>query len=92
MPQQVPLPFPLLISSPQTLDNNFRKFANKVNVEKYDGPKMQVRVVSFLHCFLVGFQGSGMRRVEEGDRARTHDKSDRATTELVRRMTSLVSD
>ncbi|KAL5009412.1 hypothetical protein ScPMuIL_014993 [Solemya velum] len=58
----------------QPSDKMFRKFSNKINVEKYEGPTLPNKAASAL-------QEKGRRK--EAERYRGKDKSDRATTEQV---------
>ncbi|XP_067008583.2 serine/threonine-protein kinase RIO1 [Anabrus simplex] len=62
------------ISDYQPQDNLFKRYANKINVEKYEGPALPVHAANSL---------IESNKKVEADRIRTKDKHDRATAEQV---------
>ncbi|KAF7410381.1 hypothetical protein HZH68_004762 [Vespula germanica] len=62
------------ISNFQPNDKLFRRYANKINIEKYEGPSLPDHATNFLI--------KSNKRMEK-DRIRTKDKHDRATVEQV---------
>ncbi|XP_043787193.1 serine/threonine-protein kinase RIO1 isoform X2 [Apis laboriosa] len=62
------------ITNYQPLDKLFRRYANKINIEKYEGPILPGHAANLLI--------ENDKRVEK-DRFRTKDKHDRATVEQV---------
>ncbi|CAO1441244.1 unnamed protein product [Diamesa hyperborea] len=61
------------VSNYQPSDKMFRKFTNKISIEKYEGPKMTHNAANKLMD----------NRKQESDRFRSKDKQDRATAEQV---------
>ncbi|XP_015182671.1 PREDICTED: serine/threonine-protein kinase RIO1-like isoform X1 [Polistes dominula] len=62
------------ISNYQPNDKLFRRYSNKINVEKYEGPSLPGHAANFLK--------ETDKRIDK-DRIRTKDKHDRATVEQV---------
>lgn len=62
------------VSSFQPSDKLFKKYTNKINVEKYEGPRLPNHAINTL---------LESNRKADADRYRTKDKHDRATAEQV---------
>lgn len=62
------------VSNYQPSDKLFRRYSNKINVEKYEGPSLPGHAANFL---------MESNRRTENERIRTKDKHDRATAEQV---------
>ncbi|XP_024080310.1 serine/threonine-protein kinase RIO1 isoform X2 [Cimex lectularius] len=62
------------VSSYQPNDKLLKKYVNKINVEKYEGPELPMKAANYL---------IEANRKNEAERIRHKDKNDRATTEQV---------
>lgn len=62
------------VSNYQPTDKLFRRYSNKINVEKYEGPSLPGHAANFL---------IESNKRTDNDRLRTKDKHDRATAEQV---------